>query len=150
MIIQSPRKFVECSYCDVIPPPILHVTSRLIESTCHIHFMQSYKLHSCIHTSIHQYFHVFIHSCIHTSIHQYFHVFIHSCIHNIYTTSFIHDCISHPESCLAVSLQSVPQSSQVASSNKRTTYNSHCPSKVSSPVCLVKRCHPSSMSSSKF
>jgi len=92
----------------------------------------------------------FMHSNINTSIHQYFHVFINSCIHNIYTTSFIHDCISHQESCLVVSLQFVPQSSQVASSNKRTTYNSHCPSKVSSLVCLVKRCHPSSIPSSKF
>jgi len=50
-------------------------------------------------------------------------MFIHSCIHDIYTTSFLHGCISHPKSCLAVSLQFGPHSSscQVASSNKWTS-----------------------------
>ncbi|KEH28161.1 hypothetical protein MTR_5g070595 [Medicago truncatula] len=31
-IISSPRKFAECLYCDVSPPPILPILSRLIES----------------------------------------------------------------------------------------------------------------------
>ena len=42
-------------------------------------------------------------------------------------TSFIHDCISHPEPCSAVSLQISLYLSlcQAASSNKRTTCNHH-------------------------
>jgi len=59
-IISSPRKFAECLYYDVSPPLILHVMSRLIESTCHIQCMQSYKLHSYIDTFTYSYIHAYI------------------------------------------------------------------------------------------
>jgi len=81
-ITSSPRKFAECLYCDVTPPPILPVLSHFIEFTCHMQLcsrtvIQSYKSHSFIHsynyTSIHQYFHMYIHNIytisIHTSLH---------------------------------------------------------------------------------
>jgi len=103
LMISSSMKFVECLYCDVSPLPILHVPSCFAKVTCYI---QSYN-HSVIQV-IHSYIHTFMHSCIHTSIRSYIHVFIHSCRHNMYATSFIHDCISHLESCLAVSLQLGP------------------------------------------
>ena len=61
--------------------------------------IQSYKV---ILASIHS----FIHSYINT-----FHVVIHSWVYSIYTTLFIHGCISHLESCLAVSFQFGPHSS---------------------------------------
>ena len=77
--------------------------------TCHVSsispIIYSYTVvqsHTCIHT--------FMHSFIHSYINN-FHVVIHSCVHNIYTTSFIHGCISHLESCLAVSFQFGPHSS---------------------------------------
>jgi hypothetical protein len=75
IIVSSPRKFAECLYCDVSPPPNLPVVSCLIEFTCHVQFIQSYKLHSYIHTLILSRIHTFIytqhiHNIIHTWLHQ--------------------------------------------------------------------------------
>jgi len=64
---------------------------------------------------VHLYNHMFVQV---TSIHSYIHTTIHSCI-NIFTYSytsytqhqFIHGCISHPKSCLLVSLEFGPHSS---------------------------------------
>jgi len=62
-IISSPRKFAECLYCDVTPPPILRVLSRFIEFACHMQlhsrtviyslYSQTSHIHSYIHTIIH-------------------------------------------------------------------------------------------------
>ena len=81
-IIPSPRKFAECLYCTVSPSPILHVLSRSIESPV---TYSSYDHTSCIHTFIHQYFHIFIYAHFHayTTYAQY---------------QFTHGCISHPKS----------------------------------------------------
>jgi len=73
----------------------------------------------------------------------YIHTFIRSCIHIIYTTSFIHDCIFHPKSCLTVSLQFGPNELkwQVLQTNNLQIHFIF--SKVSSPVCRITRCHSS-------
>ena len=69
-IISSPRKFAECLYCDVTPPPILPVLSRFIEfhlsyaiiqSYSHLRFVQSYEQVTFIHTIIHSYMNIFTH-----------------------------------------------------------------------------------------
>jgi hypothetical protein len=91
-IVSSSRKFAECWYCDVNPPPILPVLSRFIELPV------IYSLYS--HTS---HIHTFIRSYTNTFTHLYIHAL--SFTHNISTTSFIHGCISHPQSWLVVSLQ---------------------------------------------
>jgi hypothetical protein len=71
-IVSSPRKFAECLYCDASSPPILPVLSGSIKFTCHVQFIQSYKLHSYIHTIIHSYINIFTYS--HTiSIHRWLH-----------------------------------------------------------------------------
>jgi len=98
-IISSPRKFVECLYCNVDPLPILLVLSRVVESIYHIQYIHSYKLHSYIHISIHQYFHI--------------HIYTHSCIHIIYTTS-IHTWLHQSSRVLFGRIPSV-QSSIVSS-----------------------------------
>jgi len=76
-IISSPRKFVECLYCDVSPPPILPVLSRFIESHLSYTVCQSYKLHSYIHTLVLSYVHIYTHSCVQniyaTSIYTWLH-----------------------------------------------------------------------------
>jgi len=74
-IITSPRKFTECLYCDVSPPPILPVLSHFIESHLSYTVIQlyghtklyihPYKLHSYIHTIIHSYINTFTYSYIH-------------------------------------------------------------------------------------
>jgi len=101
-IILSPRKFAECWYYDVTPPPILHVLSRFIEfhlsyaiiqSYSHLWFVvQSYEQVTFIHTFIQLYIHTWILSHInaYTSYTQY---------------QFIHGCIGHPKSCVTVSHQ---------------------------------------------
>ena len=77
-IISSPRKFVECWYCDVIPPPIVHVLSRFIEFTC---YMQLYS-RTIIYNLYSQTSH--IHSYNYTFMHEYFHTLMHTQhIHNI-------------------------------------------------------------------
>ena len=86
-ITSTPRKFAKCLYWAVSPPPILHV---FVSPRSYI-TDNKYN-----HTS-------YIHSYNYASIHQYFHTFLYSFVHNIYTTSFIHDCIDHPELCLIVS-----------------------------------------------
>jgi len=125
-IVSSPKKFVECLYCDVSPPLILPVLSRFIESSV------TYNLY--IHTLIHSYINTFIYTHIHAD-----------------TTSFIHGCISHPESCLVVSLQFGPHLSlcQTTSSTNEQLAIILLSSRVSPPMCLVKSCHPS-VSSGKF
>jgi len=65
-IVPSPRKFVECLYCNVSPPPILPVLSRLVESIYHIQYIYN-------HTS---YIHTFVHPCINTFICSYIHTFM--------------------------------------------------------------------------
>jgi len=65
------------------------------------------------------------HSYILSSTHQYFHVFTHSNIHNarVHTQyQFTHDCISRPESCLVVSCQFSHQLFQVVSPRQRTAW----------------------------
>jgi len=74
-ITSTPRKFVECLYCAVSPPPILHVLSRSIESPV------TYSLYD---RSSH--IHTFMHSCIRTLILSCIHTFIRTqrtCIYNI-------------------------------------------------------------------
>jgi len=66
-IISTPRKFADCLYCAVSPPPILRVLSYSIESPV---IYSLYDRSSHIHT--------FIHSCIHTSILSYTHTFKHT------------------------------------------------------------------------
>ncbi len=71
-IISTPRKFAECLYCAVSPPPILHVLSCSIESPviCSLYCRLSHV-------------HTFMHSCIHTSILLYSH--IQACTTRTYT-----------------------------------------------------------------
>jgi len=66
MIISSPRKFVECLYCNVDPLPILLVLSRLVESICNIQYIYNHTRY--IHTFIHPHINTFIYSYIHTYI----------------------------------------------------------------------------------
>jgi len=86
-IISSPRKFAECLYCNVSPPPILHVLSRFIEFTRH---MQSYSRTIIYSLYIHTLIQLYIHTLILSHINAY----------SSYTQyQFIHGCISHPKSC---------------------------------------------------
>jgi len=85
-----------------------HLTCHVSSSSPVIYSYTVVQSHTCIHT--------FMHSFIHSYINN-FHVVIHSCVHNIYTTSFIHGCISHLESCLAVSFQFGPHSSLCQANN---------------------------------
>jgi len=96
-IISTPRKFAECLYCAVSPPPILHVLSCSIKSPviCSLYGRSSH-------------IHRFIHSCIHTSILSYIH-----------TYQFTHACISHPKPGLVISHQISHQFFQVASPKQR-------------------------------
>jgi hypothetical protein len=80
----SPRKFAECFYCDVSPTPILPVVSCLIKFTCHIQFIQSYKLQL-----IHSYIHTLILSHIHTFMHYYIHSYTSYTQHHSYITALI-------------------------------------------------------------
>jgi hypothetical protein len=80
-IISSPRKFAECLYCDVSSLPILPVASCLIESTCHIQFIQSYKLHSHIYT--------FTHSCINNFTYSYIHAYTTYTRHHSYIIALV-------------------------------------------------------------
>ena len=107
--------------------------------TCHV---SSHRVHLS-HTVYAVIQVTFIHPCIHTSILSCIHPFIHTqciCIHNINSKQV---CISRPEFCSAVPFRFGPHLSlcQATSSNKRTTCSPHFHQKVSSPVCLVKRCH---------
>ena len=70
--------------------------------TCHIQFIWSFKSHSCIHASTHQYYHIFTHSNVHNAH-----------VHTQY--QFTHNCISRLESCLVVSHQFSHQLFQVVS-----------------------------------
>ena len=56
-IMSSPRKFAECLYCDITPPPILPVLFRFIEFTCHMQLYSRTVLYSLYsHTNhIHSY-----------------------------------------------------------------------------------------------
>ena len=77
-IRSSPRKFVECWYCDVGPLPSLSVLSRLIEFTCHIQLYSHKKLY------IHPY-----------ELHSHNHTLILSRIHTFKHTQHIHNINSH-------------------------------------------------------
>jgi len=112
-IISSPRKFVECLYYDVSPPPILPVLSRFIEFACHMQLYCRTVIYSLYNHTNH----------------------IHS-----YNYKFIHDRISHPEPCSAVSLQINLYLSlcQATSSNKRITCNHHFHQKCR-PQCAWSR-----------
>jgi len=93
-IIPSPRKFAECLHCDVSPPP--SYLFCLVPSS-HL----SYTVYMIVQVT-------FIHSCIHASTHQYFHVFTHSSVHNAHAYTqyqFIRDFISHPGSWSAASFR---------------------------------------------
>jgi hypothetical protein len=82
--------------------------------TCHIQFIQSYKLHPYIHALIQSYIHTLILSHIHTFMHtQYVHNVIHAWLHQL------------PKVLFGYILSVGPQSSlnQATSSNKRTTCN---------------------------
>ena len=108
--------------------PILPVLSRFIEFTCHMQLYSRtviYSLYS--HTNhIHSYI-----RHIYTFIHRYFHIFIHI----IYTASFTHDYISHPESCFG-HVSSVRSLLVIVSSPKFLQRNI-----LNLPSCHQK-CHP--------
>jgi len=70
-IISSPRKFAECLYCDVSPPPILHVLSRFVEFTYHMQLYSRTVIYSLYSHTNH------IHSYIHTITHSYINTFTH-------------------------------------------------------------------------
>ena len=97
MLLSKLNRWLVKHPCSNIPP-ILHVSS--ISPV--IYSYTVVQSHTCIHTFMHS----FIHSYINT-----FHVVIHSWVYSIYTTLFIHGCISHLESCLAISFQFGPHSS---------------------------------------
>lgn len=94
-IVSSSRKFAECLYCDVSPPPILPVLSRFIESPV----IYSLYNHTFIHTSIHSYNHasifirLYVHSICTTSIHTFIHPYIHASILSCMHTQYIHNII---------------------------------------------------------
>ena len=75
-ITSSPRKFAECLYCNVTPPPILPVLSRFIEFIRHVQLYSRTVIYgSYSHTNhINSYIHTIIHSYINTLIHQSFQV----------------------------------------------------------------------------
>jgi len=108
-IIPSSRKFAECLYCDVSPPPILPVLSRSIESPL------TYSIYS--HTNY-----------IHTFIHPYINTFMYSHIQAYTTHTYIHNINSHMIASVAQSLvRSYPFSSvlklfQVVSPKQWTTW----------------------------
>jgi len=85
-IISSPRKFAECLYCDVTPPPILPVLSHRVSLIiCNYTVVQSSTVYTVIQVTF-----------IHTLIQLYIHTLILSYI-NAYTAciqiSFMHGCI---------------------------------------------------------
>jgi len=104
-MIPSPRKLAESWYCNVGPLPNLPVLSRFIEFHLSYTVIQSYSRTSG----------TFIQSYVLTSytditIHSYINTFTYS--YTSYTQhQFKHGCISHPKSCLVVSLQFGPHSS---------------------------------------
>ena len=134
----SPRKFAECVVLQ------WHSASHL---TCLVSFHRVYPSYAIVYSSCSHTNH--IHSYIHTIKHSYINTFTHTQhINNInpymvasvtwilfrpylFKSVFTHHCIKAP------------------GSNKRTTCNHHFSSKVSSPVCLVKRCHQSIISSGR-
>ena len=59
----STRKFAECLYCDVSPPP--SYLSCLVSSSSPVTY-SIYNHTNYIHTSIHSYINIFIYSYIHT------------------------------------------------------------------------------------
>jgi hypothetical protein len=89
-IISYPRKFAECSYCDVSLPPIL----RLVSShRVHLSHTVYTVIQVTIHTIIYSCNHTFIHSYIHTSIRSYNLTFILSHVHTFMHTRHIHNVI---------------------------------------------------------
>jgi len=89
-ITSSPRKFAECLYCNVTPPPILPVLSHFIEFIRHVQLYSRAVLYNLYSHTDH------IHSYIHTITHSYINTFTHQRIHNITWYQFLHGCISHP------------------------------------------------------
>jgi len=88
------KKFAECSYCAVNLLPIITCLVLFYRVTCHMQFIQSYKLHPYIHTFIQPYS-LYCHtSYTHTSIHSYNNTvysrtgYIHTLIHS-FTNTFI-------------------------------------------------------------
>ena len=77
-ITSSLRKFAECLYCDVTPPPILPVLSHFIEFTCH---MQLYRRTVIQVTFIHKFIQLYIHTSILSHVHTQH-------IHNINSYKF--------------------------------------------------------------
>jgi len=71
-IISSPRKFAECLYYDVSPPPILPVLSRFIEFACHMQLHSRTIIYSLYSQTSH------IHSYNYTFMHEYFHTLMHT------------------------------------------------------------------------
>jgi len=65
-------RFAECLYCDVTPPPILHVSSRFIEFTCHMQLYSRTIIYSLYSQTSH------IHSYNYTFIHEHFHTLMHT------------------------------------------------------------------------
>ena len=120
-----PIKIAECRTAKSLPYPILHVLSRSIES--HTPF----KSNSYIHAS--------------TSILSYIHTFMRAPAYAQHQST--HDCINRPESVPTMTLRLSPQSFQVASSNKQTTWNL---SLVSSLVSIWSRGVTNHVSSGKF
>ena len=80
-IISSSKKFAECLYYDVSPPPILPVLSRFIESHLSYTVIQLYG-----HTKL--YIHPY-------KLHSYNHTLILSRIHTLMHTQHIHSINSH-------------------------------------------------------
>ena len=105
-ITSSPRKFAECLYCNVTPPPILHVLSHFIEFIRHVQLYNRTVIYGSYRHTNH------INSYIHTLILSHI---------NAYTSytqyQFIHGCISHPKSCLVVSFQFGPHLSLCQANN---------------------------------
>jgi len=101
-ITSSPRKFAECLYCNVTPPPILHVLSHFIEFIRHVQLYSRAVLYNLYSHTNH------IHSYIHTITHSYINTFTHQRIHNIYMISIPTWLHQSPKSCLVVSFQFGP------------------------------------------
>jgi len=84
-ITSTPRKFAECLYCDISPPPILYVLSRSIESPviCNLYDRSSH---------------------IHTFMHPHINTFIYSHIQAYTTHTYTHNINSHTIASVAHSL----------------------------------------------
>ena len=109
-----------------------------------------YASHLTCHVSSHRVHlsHTFYAVTYITSMHPYINTLMYSPIHayimHMHTQhQFAQGCISRPESCSAVPFRFGPHLSlcQATSSNKRTACSPHFHQKVSSPMCLIKRCH---------